>query len=180
MRVQLAAGLSALLLYACDTPEKAQLRATEKYCYSLDFATSNGNYFDCLKALPVKKRSRLCTVSLGGQRVFLGMPECYQTLPQKEVHGYWVRGFQLSEFHATLDAIASRSEAGAVFLELSARAHKEAEGYSPRRDPRVFEVTFIGVVSTAPGLYYLDADRGVYASSFTKINDITERVFGAH
>jgi hypothetical protein len=180
MRLRHTAALSVLLLCACDTPEKAQLRATEKHCYSLDFGTSGASYFDCLKALPVTKRSRLCTVSLGGPRKFLGTPECYETLPQKEVHGYWVRGFEQSEFHTKLDAIASRSDAGAALLELSTRAQREAEGYSQRLDPRVFEVTFIGVISTAPGLYYLDADRGVYASRFTQIADITERVFGAH
>ncbi|WP_126174335.1 hypothetical protein [Altericroceibacterium xinjiangense] len=42
-----------------------------------------------------------CETVVDGKQVFLGSIECMRSLPKKEIHGFWVSGYESSAFFPT-------------------------------------------------------------------------------
>lgn len=171
--VQSTAWVAMLLLTGCTRPDPA-LRAAQARCNSIDVrAVSTTVHHACLKVLPVRKRERLCWVETDGKREFVGEPECFATLPRRDMSGYMLYGLTHTSFHPDLGNIDISDISKTVFMELDSTAQEQIGPYPPDFTVRLYEVRFTGSELKGPGSFYLGPGH-VYAWQFKSFKEIPQ------
>jgi|SRR6185369_15517677 len=159
-------------LVACS--KRPQLTEEQRRCANLpeDGSVSSSVYWDCIKTLPPEMRARLCTLP-GENKLFVASPECYETLPQVTISGYWLHGFEHSAFARNLDDLKfdPKGPSGA-WLELSEEAERSVPPTPKYGHLRLYRVEFVGAESKGPGSYQYAYRTGAYVHGFTNIEEI--------
>ncbi|MEJ0099848.1 MAG: hypothetical protein WDO12_08950 [Pseudomonadota bacterium] len=116
-----------------------------------------------------------------GKIYFQGSVECFRSLPQKRISGFWLTGNEFTAFFPTKpSAFPLVGESFTTFV-LSDAAWAAAKAKVRLGERQLFEVQFVGVEAYRLGYYAPGADTGVFAESFTSIKEITlPNDWGAH
>ena len=117
--------------------------------------------------------SDACTRTLDGVQYFDGSLECFKTLPEQPISGYWVVGHENSIFHADRPLEVWESDQSGAWLSLSEEAARAAKSYFDG-EPHLLEVEFIGVRPGRLGIYDYGFRDGAYMSKLLRANEIKD------
>jgi hypothetical protein len=120
--------------------------------------------------------SKSCTERLGGEILFVGEARCLAALPQEKLSGFWVSGHEYSVFYNNKEDIQLEPDAQAAWLFLSSEAEVRVEHKMRAGEWQVFAISFVGVKSTARGIYGPGPfEAGVLVTRILKIDEVTDQ-----
>jgi hypothetical protein len=102
---------------------------------------------------PVRPPPKGCTLRIGGENYFNGNFRCLASLPQEEISGYWVSGFEYSVFYPNRQTIKRGPDSEAPWLSLSDQAEAAVKSKIRGDEWQVFAVRFIGTKAGMRGIY---------------------------
>jgi hypothetical protein len=114
-----------------------------------------------------------CTETIGGVQYFAGLPQCFESLPQRPISGFWVVGHEYSVFYPTLPSEIWELDPAATWLNYSKEGAQAAERYLGDGEFHVLEVEFVGATSDRDGHYGPgEFKSGVYISRLNRIAEV--------
>ena len=114
-----------------------------------------------------------CTETIGGVQYFTGSPQCFESLPQRPISGFWVVGHEYSVFYSGLPAEIWELDPGAPWVSYSEAGVQAAERYLADGEFHILKVEFIGAASDHDGHYGPGEFRsGVHISRLTHLEEV--------
>ena len=114
-----------------------------------------------------------CTETIGGAQYFVGSPQCFGSLPQRTISGFWVVGHEYSVFYSALPSEIWELDPSATWLSYSEEAAQVAKRYLVDGEFHVLEVEFVGAASDREGHYGPgEFKSGVHISRLTRIAEV--------
>jgi hypothetical protein len=114
-------------------------------------------------------------MKLEGVQHFIGSPECFDSLPEEPISGYWVVGFENSVFYADRPLVIWELDKSGAWLSLSRDAETAARPYFADGEPHLLKVEFIGVKPGRLGIYGGYGYRsGAHINRLLRADEITD------
>jgi hypothetical protein len=129
----------------------------------------------------IKNANIPCESFVDGKREFFTSIKCMEGLPQSEMHGYWVYGFEYSVFYFNKEDVRADYDETATSLTLSKKAYSYLEAMPESLSLGTYEIRFIGTFSDTPGVYQWGGVRngGVHVMNFLSLKEIPPEQLGS-